>query len=40
LTASLDEALKIYGGMMATWTVEELRGGNIKVGFREKRVRI
>jgi hypothetical protein len=40
LAASLNEALRVYGGMMATWTMEELRGGNFKVGFSEKRVRI
>jgi hypothetical protein len=39
LRASLKETLKIYGGMTATWTTEELSGGKVEVGLREKRVR-
>lgn len=40
LTALLNDTLKIYGGMMATCATEKLRGGEVKVGLREKRVRV
>jgi hypothetical protein len=40
VTALLNETLKMYGGMMATCTTEKLRGGKLKVGLREKSVRV
>lgn len=40
LMTTLSETLNINGGKTATCTTEKLRGGKVKVGLREKRVRV